>query len=133
MGGLSSRPSLRAAAVAQEPDSPQLRLSRWRSASEQTPPSFSLINTIMLRTLAVHDPRSLVISSGRRVDRPHALDDCLGPDALVHVLVLIFLPDVPADSRRATAFSGVFAFFPGTNKVNVDGRTTKSSGLFRVG
>ena len=100
---------------------------------------FSLINAIMLRTLPVRDPQSLVLLrwAARGAPNPNAhpnavvWDGCPGDNGGACSFSYPMFQQIQAEKE---VFSGVFAFLeePGT-VVNANGRISRASGLLVSG
>src|SRR6185312_2165526 len=97
---------------------------------------FSLINAIMLRTLPVHDPQSLVIVTwaGRR--HAHAelgeymWGGCPSQPATACSFSYPMFQQIRAEQ---SVFSGMFGFLPANLAVNVNGHSSEGQGLYVTG
>jgi len=95
---------------------------------------FSLINAIMLRTLPVKDPQSLVILrwAARRAVNPKGISGgfCPGDSFEACSFSYPMFQQIHAEQK---VFSGIFGFAPTRLTVNVTGRTSQLYGLFVSG
>ena len=96
---------------------------------------FSLINAIMLRTLPVHDPQSLVLlwTAHRPAHAPlgdYMWGGCPGDPATACSFSYPMFQQIHAEQK---VFSGVFAFVPTELAVSVNQRASQVYGLFVSG
>ena len=99
---------------------------------------FSLINAIMLRTLPVRDPQSLVLLKWTARRPEHAQGEyfwsgCPSDSGTSRTSCSFSYPMFQLIDADRQVFSGLFAFVPTRLAVNIDGQTSMLRGLFVSG